>query len=176
MSLFEHKQNDGEVIIHQAYDISICVQTEHVFGLQKLAVLACRKLVGYRVDSIFSDKDYRLRQRALDTFRSGETWLLISTDVLARGIDFVNIQTVVNYDCPSSIDDYVHRIGRTGRGGSSGAAVTFFTEEDGSVIRSIAHMATSMGQTVPPWMLTMPKRASNDRPNRPQKKRQKHEK
>ena len=123
--------------------------------------------MGYRVDSIFSSKDYRMRQKALDTFRAGETWLLISTDVLARGIDFVGIKTVVNYDCPASLDDYVHRIGRTGRGGSIGAAMTFFTEEDGKVVRSIAHMIASMGQDVPQWMLGMSKAA----PDRPQKRR-----
>ena len=123
--------------------------------------------MGYRVDSIFSSKDYRLRQKALDTFRSGETWLLISTDVLARGIDFVNIQTVVNFDCPATLDDYVHRIGRTGRGGSMGAAVTFFTEEDGKIVRSIAHMVASMGQAVPQWMLGM----SKDAPEKTRKRR-----
>lgn len=129
----------------------------------------CRKLVGYRVDSIFSNKEYSLRQKALDTFRSGETWLLISTDVLARGIDFVGIQTVINYDCPTSLDDYVHRIGRTGRRGYQGTAVTFFTEEDGLMVRSIAHMARSMAQSVPQWMLTMPK----SQPNKLSKKRRK---
>lgn len=124
-------------------------------GKDELILILCRKLVGYRVDSIFSNKDYRLRQKALDTFRSGETWLLISTEVLARGIDFVGIRTVINYDCPASIDDYVHRIGRTGRGQSKGTAVTFFTEDDGPIVRSIAHMAKSMGQAVPQWMLSM---------------------
>ena len=129
--------------------------------------VVCRKLVGYRADSIFSSKDYRMRQKALDTFRSGDTWLLISTEVLARGIDFVDIQTVVNYDCPASLDDYVHRIGRTGRSGSNGAAVTFFTEEDGKVVRSIAHMVASTGQVVPQWMLSMSKAG----PDRPRKRR-----
>ncbi len=124
--------------------------------------------MGYRVDSIFSSKDYCMRQKALDTFRSGETWLLISTDVLARGIDFVDIQTVVNYDCPASLDDYVHRIGRTGRGGSTGTAVTFFKEDDGKTVRSIAHMVASMGQAVPQWMLNMA--AVHDKPQKRRRK------
>ena len=128
--------------------------------------VAYRKLVGYRVDSVFSSKAYQLRQKALDTFRSGQTWLLISTDVLARGIDFVNISTVLNFDCPTSLDDYVHRIGRTGRGGSAGAAITFFTEGDREVVRSIAHMIASMGQTVPQWLLSM----KQDAPRKRQKK------
>lgn len=119
--------------------------------------------MGYRIDSIFSNKAYQERQRSLDAFRSGETWLLISTDVLARGIDFAGIETVLNFDCPASLDDYVHRIGRTGRGGKTGVAITFFTEENRAVIRSIAHMIASMGQDVPDWILSMKKCVPNKR-------------
>lgn len=107
-----------------------------------------------RVDCIFSSQDYASRQGAMDRFRAGETWLLISTDVLARGIDFVGVQTVISYDCPASRRDYIHRAGRTGRAGQTGTAITFFTEADAEVLTQIANAVAEVGQEVPQWMLT----------------------
>ena len=77
------------------------------------------------VDSIFSSQEYAQRSAAMTDFRAGKTWVLISTDVLARGIDFVGVQTVISFDFPSSTLDYIHRIGRTGRAGRSGACLPF---------------------------------------------------
>lgn len=100
----------------------------------------------------------------MDRFRAGETWVLISTDVLARGIDFVGVQTVISYDCPMSRRDYIHRVGRTGRAGNSGVAITFFTESDAVILGQIANVVAEVGQEVPAWMLTKrkfePQRAS----------------
>jgi hypothetical protein len=76
---------------------------------------------GVHVDSISADQTAAARSAAVDNFRSGATWLLIATDLIARGMDFAGVQTVVNYDFPHSTSDYIHRIGRTGRAGRSGA-------------------------------------------------------
>ena len=70
------------------------------------------------------------REDIINRLRSGELWILITTDLLARGMDFKGIKLVVNYDFPQSMVSYVHRIGRTGRAGKSGEAVTFYTEDD----------------------------------------------
>ena len=105
-----------------------------------------------RVDSIFSSQDYEGRAKAMTDFRAGNTWLLISTDVLARGIDFIGVQTVLNYDCPETREAYIHRIGRAGRG-QAGRAVTFFTEDDAPLLRPICHLLANAGQQVPQWML-----------------------
>jgi len=110
--------------------------------------------VGYKVDCLFSGQETASRRIGMEEFRSGEKDILIATDILARGIDFVNIQSIINYDCPSSTTDYVHRIGRTGRGGNTGTAITFFTDKDDHLIRPIANLIAETGQEVPRWMLS----------------------
>ncbi|KZO92051.1 DEAD-domain-containing protein [Calocera viscosa TUFC12733] len=84
---------------------------------------------GYRVGAIHGDMGQQARIAALDEFKSGRTKLLVATDVAARGLDIPNVGTVINYSFPLTIEDYIHRIGRTGRGGLSGKSVTFFTGE-----------------------------------------------
>lgn len=87
------------------------------------------KRAGYRVDSIHSDKTQSQRKRALDSFSKGTVDVLIATDVLARGIDVSSIDYVINYDLPDNPEDYVHRIGRTGRAGETGYAISFVSPE-----------------------------------------------
>jgi ATP-dependent RNA helicase DDX52/ROK1 len=74
-------------------------------------------------------------------FRKGEVWVLITTDLLARGVDFRGLNGVVNYDVPSSAAGYVHRVGRTGRAGrEGGVAVTFYTQDDIPFVKLIANV------------------------------------
>ena len=95
------------------------------------------------------------RQAQVDRFRAGDTWVLVATDLMARGMDFVGVSTVVNYDFPGSPHSYIHRIGRSGRAGRPGAAVTLFTEEDADRgdLRAIANVMKNSGCDVPEWML-----------------------
>lgn len=79
----------------------------------------------FRVEAIHGDKRQRQRQRAIDNFKRGVAKILIATDVAARGLDIPNVTHVINYDEPNTYDDYVHRIGRTGRADKSGIALTF---------------------------------------------------
>jgi ATP-dependent RNA helicase RhlE len=80
---------------------------------------------GFKVDSIHGDKRQRQRQRSLTLFRDNKVNILVATDVAARGLDIKNVTHVINYTIPQSFDDYIHRIGRTGRGASKGIALTF---------------------------------------------------
>jgi superfamily II DNA/RNA helicase len=80
---------------------------------------------GFRADSIHGDKTQYFRMKALRSFKSGETTILVATDVAARGLDISNVSDVINYDLPENYDDYIHRIGRTGRADKIGAAITF---------------------------------------------------
>lgn len=100
---------------------------------------ACRKLkrAGYHAEAIHSDRSQNQRKRALDNFASGETDILVATDVLARGIDVDEVSYVVNYDVPVQAEDYVHRIGRTGRAGAEGFAVTFVAPENKDELAAI---------------------------------------
>src|SRR3546814_14893266 len=68
--------------------------------------------------------------KALDAFKAGELEVLVATDVAARGLDVAGVPCVINYDLPYNAEDYVHRIGRTGRAGNTGAAIAFFTPEE----------------------------------------------
>ncbi|EIE20904.1 P-loop containing nucleoside triphosphate hydrolase protein, partial [Coccomyxa subellipsoidea C-169] len=87
-------------------------------------------LEGVLVDSISADQAPSARAATVDRFREGRMHVLVCTDLMARGIDFLNVQTVINYDFPLSAVDYVHRVGRTGRAGRTGQAITFFEERD----------------------------------------------
>ncbi|XP_015893193.2 DEAD-box ATP-dependent RNA helicase 57 isoform X2 [Ziziphus jujuba] len=120
-----------------------------------------------RVDVIHSDLSQMQRENAVDDFRAGKTWVLIATDVIARGMDFKGVNCVINYDFPDSAAAYIHRIGRSGRAGRRGEAITFYTEQDIPFLRNIANAMAASGCEVPSWALTLPKlRWKEHRPRR----------
>ncbi len=98
-----------------------------------------KKLVaaGYRSASLQGNLSQTRRQAALDGFRDGNFQILVATDIAARGIDVTRISHVINYDIPSTAEDYIHRIGRTGRATRSGEAFTLVTGEDKDMVRAI---------------------------------------
>jgi ATP-dependent RNA helicase DDX3X len=89
---------------------------------------------------------------ALRSFKSGKTPILVATDVAARGLDIPHVAHVVNFDLPNDIDDYVHRIGRTGRAGNTGLATAFFNENSMSLARPLADLMQEANQVVPAWL------------------------
>jgi len=91
----------------------------------------------YKVAQIHSGRSQRQRQEALDGFRRNRYQILVATDIAARGIDVQNISHVVNFDIPNNTDDYIHRVGRTGRAEKLGVAYSFVSPEDESFVRSI---------------------------------------
>ena len=95
------------------------------------------KRAGFYAEAIHSDRSQAQRRRALDRFSNGEVNIICATDVLARGIDVELVDYVVNYDIPEQTEDYIHRIGRTGRAGERGFAITFVTPETESNLRDI---------------------------------------
>ncbi len=99
-----------------------------IFGRTKHGVeRISRDLIqlGFKAESIHGDKNHGQRQRALKLFKENNLQVLVATDVAARGLDIPNVTHVINYDVPATYDDYSHRIGRTGRGGKKGKALTF---------------------------------------------------
>ncbi|OCX66227.1 DEAD/DEAH box helicase [Thioclava sp. SK-1] len=111
----------------------VFTRTKH--GADKLT----KKLeqVGFSVGAIHGNKSQGQRNRALDSFRSGELRILVATDVAARGIDIPDVRHVYNYDLPNVADNYVHRIGRTARAGKSGRAVSFCGRDEMGDLRGI---------------------------------------
>jgi ATP-dependent RNA helicase RhlE len=99
----------------------------------------------HQVNRIHSDRSQSQREAALKGFRDGRTRVLVATDIAARGLDVDSVSHVINYDVPSAPEDYVHRIGRTGRAGNKGKAITIVTPVDELSLRAIERL---MGQTV----------------------------
>lgn len=110
---------------------------------------------GLHVGLINSKMTSDERDEVVLNFRLGKTWVLITTELLARGIDFKNIGTVINFDLPLTPESYVHRVGRTGRAGKKGLAVTFFTTDDVERLPPIAKIVKESGSPVEDWMLTL---------------------
>lgn len=93
------------------------------YGVEKLSKSLIQK--GFQAESIHGDKNHSHRQRSLTAFKTNRAQILVATDVAARGLDIDGVTHVINYDIPATYDDYVHRIGRTGRGNKRGKALTF---------------------------------------------------
>lgn len=120
------KENTGELNL-------VFSRTKH--GASKLAKKLDR--AGIRADAIHGNKSQAARQKSLDRFRNGHTHVLVATDVAARGIDIRNLTLVVNFDLPQEPEAYVHRIGRTARAGDSGRAISFCSDNELELLRSV---------------------------------------
>jgi len=108
-------------------------------------------LKGVGVASIHGDKDQEERTEAIKAFKKGKKDVLVATDVASKGLDFPDIKHVINYDMPKAIEDYVHRIGRTGRCGKTGVATTFInTNNTRSVLLDLKHLLAEAKQRIPP--------------------------
>lgn len=113
-----------------------------------------------RIAVLHSDLSDSVRDSVMTRFRNGEVWILITTDILSRGVDFRGVNGVVNYDVPNSGAAYIHRVGRTGRAGrDGGVAVTFYTKEDIPYVKNIANIiaASEKQAGLPPSEASMQK-------------------
>ncbi|KAF4976818.1 hypothetical protein FZEAL_6559 [Fusarium zealandicum] len=108
---------------------------------------------GIRVGGIHGDLRQEQRTRSLEAFKSGQTPVLVATDVAARGLDIPEVKLVINVTFPLTIEDYVHRIGRTGRAGKTGQAITFFTVQDKAHSGSLVNILKGANQPVPEDLL-----------------------
>ncbi|KAJ0666354.1 putative RNA helicase [Helianthus annuus] len=108
---------------------------------------------GWKVVSISGDKQQKARTEALQLFKDGTSPLLIATDVAARGLDIPDVEVVINYSFPLTTEDYVHRIGRTGRAGKKGVAHTFFMKENKALSGELINVLREAGQNVPTNLL-----------------------
>nr|CAD7265287.1 unnamed protein product [Timema shepardi] len=113
-------------------------------------------LKGVEAVAIHGGKDQEERSRSVDAFRKGQKDVLVATDVASKGLDFENVQHVINYDMPDDVENYVHRIGRTGRSGKTGIATTFINKaNDESVLLDLKHLLIEAKQKVPPFLAAL---------------------
>ncbi|RDX74830.1 DEAD-box ATP-dependent RNA helicase 37, partial [Mucuna pruriens] len=120
----------------------------------------CLCVNGFPAASIHGDRTQQERELALRSFKTGNTPILVATDVAARGLDIPRVAHVVNFDLPNDIDDYVHRIGRTGRAGKMGLATAFFNESNLSLAKPLADLMQEANQEVPAWLTRYAARAA----------------
>ncbi|CAK9115563.1 unnamed protein product [Durusdinium trenchii] len=114
---------------------------------------------GVPCSAVHGDKGQREREAALSGLKEGRLKLLVATDVAARGLDIKGVTLVVNFDAPSNTEDYVHRIGRTGRAGQKGHAVTLINDRDAHALRGIVEVMRRTNQEVTPQVEEMLRRA-----------------
>ncbi|KAJ2777344.1 RNA-dependent ATPase rok1 [Coemansia javaensis] len=118
---------------------------------------------GINVEAIHSERTQVQRNRIVQKFRSGELWVLICTELMARGIDFKGVNLVINYDFPQTAQSYIHRIGRTGRAGRPGKAITYFTKDDAPHLKTVVNVMRASGCDVPEWMLKLRNPSKRDK-------------
>jgi len=123
-------------LVERNGSILVFVKTKH--GADK--IVKRLKYDGHSADAIHGNLRQSKRERVINNFRNGKSRILIATDVAARGLDIPLIQHVINYDLPQVPEDYIHRIGRTGRAGKEGSALTFLTPSDRSMWNSISRL------------------------------------
>jgi ATP-dependent RNA helicase RhlE len=140
-----HLKND--LLVHlltkKAHD-SVLVFTRTKSGADR--VVQDLEQAGVKAGAMHADKSQRERMAALEDFKSGKLRVLVATDIAQRGLDISGITHVINYDVPQQPEDYVHRIGRTGRAASTGDAYTFMAAEDIGMVRTIER---TIGQEIP---------------------------
>jgi ATP-dependent RNA helicase DDX3X len=102
--------------------------------------------------SIHGDRLQMERQDAIKAFKSGRKPVLVATAVVARGLDIPNVTQVINFDLPGDIDDYVHRIGRTGRAGNVGKAISFFNSNNRNIAKQLVQLLKESNQEIPGWL------------------------
>lgn len=136
-------------------------------GTKRMADQLSRDLnrKGMYTNAIHGDKDQRTRTRTLADFKEGRTRILLATDVAARGIHIDDIALVVNFDFPQCCDDYIHRVGRTGRAGNYGTAITYFDPKtDGGKTNKFIKILNDAKQPVPEELMRL--RGSSNSYNR----------
>ena len=146
---FAEKAEKSQLLIDllsasDAQQVLVFSRTKH--GADNIARML--KRAGIRSEAIHGNKSQGQRQRALGDFKSGKVKVMVATDIAARGIDVSELHTVINYDLPDAAETYVHRIGRTGRAGHSGVALTFCSQDEHAKVRDIQKLTGRKLETV----------------------------
>ncbi len=148
---FVEKQQKSDLLISllkEDMDKSVLVFSRTKHGADKIARTLTRK--GIDCEAIHGNKTQGARQRALTNFKSGATRVIVATDIAARGIDIADLKMVINYDLPDVAETYVHRIGRTGRAGNTGTALSFCSQDERLMVRDIQKLT---GRTLKSTMI-----------------------
>jgi ATP-dependent RNA helicase DBP3 len=156
VEVLEEFKRDARLLELLAHHTKGAVNGQHkkilVFVLYKKEVDRVERTLrqkGFQAVGMSSDKGQADRTAAIENFKSGKVRLLVATDVAGRGLDINDIALVINYSFPLTVEDYVHRIGRTGRGGKSGESITFFTKNDKHLSGELINVMREANANVP---------------------------
>lgn len=133
-------------VLKKERDKSVLIFSRTKHDADKIAISL--KKAGINSTAIHGDKSQGQRQQALSDFKSGKIKVMVATDIAARGIDIKELEIVINYDLPDVVETYVHRIGRTGRAGHSGTALTFCSQDDHMIVKDIQRLVGKQINTV----------------------------
>lgn len=167
-----HKRDLLIHLIHQGRRRQVLVFVRTKFGANKLTEKLVEK--GILAEALHGNKSQSFRTRTLNEFKNGGIHILVATDLAARGIDISNLPHVVNYDMPKVPEDYIHRIGRTGRAGAGGIAVSLVSPEERGYLKAIEGLLRkkipreevsgfTIGGKVPDFVLLRPNNPSSEK-------------
>ncbi|XP_043808460.1 DEAD-box ATP-dependent RNA helicase 5 isoform X2 [Manihot esculenta] len=151
--LEEHLRDDRLIALLDKYHKSQRVLVFALYQKEAARLEGMLKTRGWKVVSIHGNKAQDQRTKALSLFKKGSCPLMVATDVAARGLDVPDVEVVINYSFPLTTEDYVHRIGRTGRAGKKGVAHTFFTHQNKGLAGELVNVLREAGQVVPSALL-----------------------
>ncbi|MCE9633773.1 MAG: DEAD/DEAH box helicase [Methylophilales bacterium] len=157
-----HKHSVLADLIRSRGAAQVLVFTRTKIAAGKLARALERE--GILADAIHGDKNQQERLKALDAFKEGKITALVATDVAARGLDIDDLPLVVNYELPSNAEDYVHRIGRTGRAGASGEAISLVDSAEEKMLLEIEKLLKRTFERERPEVSNAPPRSQSSRP------------
>lgn len=152
---FEKREKVVEILNEIGND-KVMIFVEHKKQADVLAFFLIQK--GYPTTSIHGDRFQSQREIALSDFKGGKSKIIVCTSVAARGLDIENVNHVINHDLPQTVDEYVHRIGRTGRAGNLGKAISFFddqSEMDRKLARPLIKILREAEQEAPEWLVAI---------------------
>ena len=160
----EGKITELKSIFHRQIDFPVLV---FIDGVNKIKYIYKKiKDECPNIECMFSKMNKKEREEQINKFRVGDIFVLLCSDLLSRGIDFKNVKTIINYDCPYKITNYIHRIGRTGRAGKKGLAITFIEEKDNENLYYISKLINDMKNEnytnikCPDWLVNLFKKKS----------------
>ena len=165
-SNLEGKITELKNIFNQGLDFPVLV---FIDGVEKIKYIYKKiKFECPNIECMFSKINKKEREEQIKKFRIGDIFILLCSDLLSRGIDFKNVKTLINFDCPYKITNYIHRIGRTGRAGNKGTAITFLEERDKEHLYYISKLINDMKNEkyenilCPEWLTNLFKNKKNN--------------
>ena len=163
----EGKINELKNIFHKSINFPVLV---FIDGVEKIKHIFHKiKYESPNIECLYSKMNKQDRENQIIKFRTGEIFMLLCSDLLSRGIDFKNVKTIINFDCPYKITNYIHRVGRTGRGGKKGYAISFIEEKDVENLYYISKLINDMKNSdykdikCPDWLVNLYIKKKNEK-------------